>query len=270
MGYTRKHEKLDAVSKAHSQGSQKLEHHSSHAAYNTCSDSLTIAWGQEQKFSFWAKFMFQFLHLLFPSTASFYCFDINLLLSSPFLLCVISTFSHLLLAPDFGASQHLLTALMLLSPYLEHSALCWFCRSLIQTPPKRVCPSLHVLGHIAGPCCIASSCARHLDDSGQLSDDRDLSLVPSTVARVAGTRSTNMMTYMKGNIQKRGWNGSSTWTSQKRSVRSVGMKRPLENPSVPKSMTSKFWHDISESDSSPKYKPDTEGGKSLRTVDSRR
>ena len=213
--------------------------HSAPAAYNTSSNCLTVAWGQERKFYFWAKFLFQSLHLLFPSTASF-CYLISTYFF-PLLLFMCSTYSCLLLAAGFGASQLLLTAFVvcLCMPGSLCPLLTWWI-SHSNSPKEN-------LSKAASPCPYSRSflwkalVLGTLRTPSQLTDDRDLCLVQSTVTSVTTTYNTKMVTYMKGNLQKREWSGFSTWISQKRSVRSAGIECLLKNSSIPKSMTSKFW-----------------------------
>ena len=150
MKYIEKYGKLSALSKAHIQGLSDAGCHSAPAAYNINSDSVTVAWGQEQKFSFWAKFLFQSLHLFFPSVASFCYFDINLFLPSAFHAFYLFMSSACSWLWCFTALAHCLRGLSL------HAWITLYATDLgalsFNLPSKRIYPRLFMLVHIVGPC----------------------------------------------------------------------------------------------------------------------
>lgn len=182
--------------------------------------------------------MSQFL-LVFPS-ASFCYFDIPLLFPSSF--SALHTVYLLIPSPHcwlwcFLTSAHSLHALALQAWITLHSP--DFLDFSLQVPQREAAQGCQSL--FRQQVLIAQrSCARHCEGSSQLADGQDLALWSSLLCRVTGIYHTNLVTCKKGNIQKTGWSGSSTWTSQKRSVRCVGMGWRLENSSIPKSIPSKL------------------------------
>lgn len=191
MKYMEKYGKLSALSKTCIQGLSDAGCHSAPAAYSISSDSLTAAWGQEQTFSFRAKFLFQSLHLFFPISCFFLLFWYQLISSLCF-SCILLSHVFCLLLALVHPSSHSLPSWSVCA-CLDHSVRYWLGRSLIQPPPKEnlskaahACPwcGKLVLGTLRAP--------------GQLPDDRDLILGP-----VYRGQSNSDLQYPHGDLYER-------------------------------------------------------------------